>query len=1013
VIVNKVSTVEHSQYNVFGETVNTALLIRDFAENGQILAGPNFHSQIQKQFEFFAMEPVPVKGQKEPLPIFELIRKKKKDFRPDTSIGRMISSEMVGRHAEFEQLQNGIFNLVDGKGSVINIVGKAGIGKSRLMAEIMQKELVKKVAFFEGRALSNGKNLSFHPIIQIIKSWAIIREEDSPTESINKLQTAIQRVYAKAYDEIFPFIATMMGYRLEGKAKERTKDIEGEALENLILKNLRDLLSRAASIRPVVIVVEDAHWCDISSVIFLESLFKLARKQRILFVNVFRPGHEETGERIGNYLNENLKDHFHEIKIEPLTQLHSEELIQNLLHQTNLPEEINTLILERAAGNPFFIEEVIRSFIDEGLIEIKDNTFFLTENVKYANIPESIDNVLLSRIDRLDDKTKNLLRTASVIGRNFYYKVLEEAAQTIEEVDSKLEYLKDVQLLNERVQKDEVEFLFKHALAQQATYESIMDKTRKDLHLKIAKSIEKVFAERIHEFYGTLSLHYSKAGQQEKTEEYLIKAGDESMKSGASSEAVNFLKEGLETYHQNKLTPDPQEVVDLEEKLAFAYFASGQYLEAVEYFEKVQVFYMKPFPKSVFRIVIDLIINIFLILKIMYVYNKPAYNAGAVEKKVLHIFQIKGHALTTIDPKRLFIESFYGFRMVKKNRWGNLAASDMVGTCAMLFYVGIALKFGKKMMDFAVQHIEDEFVLGAINSTFTASMYLFFLGKKFDELDEEKLFSNCLQVGEYWKLATFYVYNGYSAIESGDEKIVNYYLQRLINVSEIFDNRFPEIQYHRVKTAFYLKYRKMDEVMKVMDEALGFARKTEYKMQLMLYLCLQSMAFSALHDFDNARKSLSEAEILLKDFRINLCYVQYLFAKSYIEIAELKSKPLNQSKGKRALKTTKYLINKAQKVRKHLPEAYRLRAILFSCLSRPQKALRNFDKSIKSAQIFEGNLELSRTYFEVGKFLRDPNNKKERINGMNATEYLKKAKTMFEEMNLEWDLKEYKKFIGS
>jgi len=110
---------------------------------------------------------------------------------------------------------------------------------------------------------------------------------------------------------------------------------------------------------------------------------------------------------------------------------------------------------------------------------LKDNTFYLTENINYANIPESIDHVILSRIERLDEKTKDLLKTASVIGRNFYYKVLEEAAQTIEEMDSKLEYLKDVQLLNERKQKDEVEFLFKHALAQQTTYESIIEKTKK------------------------------------------------------------------------------------------------------------------------------------------------------------------------------------------------------------------------------------------------------------------------------------------------------------------------------------------------------------------------------------------------------------------------------------------------------------------------------------------------------------------------------------------------------
>jgi predicted ATPase len=510
----------------------------------------------------------------------------------------MISSAMVGRDMEMKLLEKQFMQLINGRGSVVNIAGIAGIGKSRLMAEMQEKELLSKVILLEGRAVSNGKDLSFHPIVQIIRSWAAIKAEDSPVDALNKLQRGIHRVYPDAFDEIFPFVATMLGFRLEGNAGERVRDIEGEALENLILKNLRDLLSRAASIRPIVIVIEDAHWCDLSSVIFLESLFKLVRKHRILFVIIQRPGHADAGERIIRFARENLNEHQVEINIKPLTEQESGELIRNLLNRVNLPEEIDRLIIERAAGNPFFIEEVIRSFIDEELIVVKDDKFILTENIKYANIPESIDNVLLSRIDRLDEKTKELLKTASVIGRNFYYKVLEEAAVTIEEVDQKLEYLRDVQLINERKQRDEVEFLFKHALAQQATYESIVEKTRKELHLKIAASIEKVFAGRIHEFYGMLAHHYSKAGQMPKAEEYLIKAGEESMKSSASSEAVNYFRKALEILLQNNITPDPQKVTDLEEKLAYACYASGLYVDAVSYCDRVIGFYYKPYPKS-------------------------------------------------------------------------------------------------------------------------------------------------------------------------------------------------------------------------------------------------------------------------------------------------------------------------------------------------------------------------------------------------------------------------------
>jgi len=325
VIASKIGIGENYQYNIFGETVNTSSRIKDFAEAGQILIGPNLFKIVQDKFEFFALEPIPVKGKKDTLSIFELKGKKEKEINKDISSARMITSEMVGRKHEYEKLQDCVYNLTKGKGSIINIVGKAGIGKSRLMAEIREAELTEGLAIFEGRALSNGHNLSFHPIIHIIKSWAGITEEDSPVEAAKKLASNISRIYPEAFDEIFPFIATMMGYRLEGKAKERIKGIEGEALENLILKNMRDLLSGAASIRPFIIVIEDSHWCDISSINLMESLFKLVQKQRILFVNVFRPRYKETGERIQKFLNENLPNSYVEIKIDPLTIEESDE----------------------------------------------------------------------------------------------------------------------------------------------------------------------------------------------------------------------------------------------------------------------------------------------------------------------------------------------------------------------------------------------------------------------------------------------------------------------------------------------------------------------------------------------------------------------------------------------------------------------------------------------------------------------------------------------------------------
>ena len=153
-----------------------------------------------------------------------------------------------------------------GEGSVVNVIGEAGIGKSRLIAELKKREVMKRVTILEGRAISIGKNLSFHPIIDLLKNWARIAEGDSEIARLDKLERAIRAIHSEETQEILPFVATLMGMKLSGKNAERVKGIEGEALEKLIFKNVRELVIKGAELRPTVIVLEDLHWADTSSI---------------------------------------------------------------------------------------------------------------------------------------------------------------------------------------------------------------------------------------------------------------------------------------------------------------------------------------------------------------------------------------------------------------------------------------------------------------------------------------------------------------------------------------------------------------------------------------------------------------------------------------------------------------------------------------------------------------------------------------------------------------------------
>ena len=459
----------------------------------------------------------------------------------------------------------------------------------------------------------------------------------------------------------------MMGLPLTGKYKERVEGIEGEALEKLILKNLRDLIVLASKRGPLAIMIEDMHWADSSSVAFLESLFKLAANHRVMFINVFRPSYEHTGDYLIKYLAENFPHQHSTITINPLAESESNKLITNLMNETLLPVEVSRVIIHKTKGNPFFIEEVIRSFLDDGIIEIKDKKFHLTEKIHKANIPGTINEVILSRVDKLDEKTKELLKTASVIGRNFYYKVLEEAADTIGELDERLEYLQEVQLIGESKQKEEIEYLFKHALAQQATYESIVLNSKKELHLKIACSIEKVFAENIHEFYGTLAYHFEQADNLEKTEEYLIKAGDEAMKTAASAEAIHYYEKVLKAIsYNNSAQNETKKVAGIEEKLAYAYYAQGQNIKAAEIFNTVLKSYnLTAKPANRFFTFIKVLTGMIRLgLRIKSWNGKINHEVDPGSNKLMKMLIFRSEAIATYAPKDAFIHALYSVNRV-------------------------------------------------------------------------------------------------------------------------------------------------------------------------------------------------------------------------------------------------------------------------------------------------------------------------------------------------------------
>ena len=458
-----VGTLGHNlrlDFKAVGNTVNLASRMESMAEVGTTYVTEETYRLTRALFRFEAKGKKAVRGSQKAISVYKVLSAKAGVYRPRLGFERIVFAEMVGRDRDLCRLERQLEKVVDGQGSVVNIIGEAGIGKTRLVEELKQHELITQIALFKGRAISIGKNLSFHPIIDVLRQWAEIREDDGDTVAITKLKTAIEGLFPDDADEVLPFIATLMRVKLSGSYAEKVRDIEGDSLEKLIFKSIRELLIRASAQTPLVMVSEDLHWADTSSIEFMASLFRLAETHPILFVNVFRPGHKETEERIVALIKERFPKRYVEILLAPLDAKTSETLIAHMLHMGKIHHTFIGKIVQRAGGNPFFLEEIIRSLIDQHLVILENGRFHLTDKIGRITIPHTINDVLMARFDRLEAATRDLVRTASVIGGNFFYRILREVSGRDTDLKARLSHLKAIQIICERQRMGEVEFFF-------------------------------------------------------------------------------------------------------------------------------------------------------------------------------------------------------------------------------------------------------------------------------------------------------------------------------------------------------------------------------------------------------------------------------------------------------------------------------------------------------------------------------------------------------------------------
>jgi len=683
-----------------------------------------------------------------------------------------------------------------------------------------------------------------------------------------------------------------------------------------------------------------------------------------------------------------------------------------------VPHTLTRQIIQRAGGNPFFIEEVVRSLFEQGVIVRREGRLEVTKEESSITIPPTITAVLMARIDRLEEKTRHLVKVASVMGRSFFSRILSNVASEVEDIESRLSYLNEIQIFQESRRMGEVEYLFKHALAQEAAYESILPNKRRELHLKVAHSIEKVFSERLSEFYGMLAYHYSGAEDREKTEEYLVKAGEEALRSAASDEALHYYKEALQLYlKKSGPDSDPEKVAMLEKNIAMALYNKGRFEEAIGYFDKVLEYYWAPLPKNAVSALLKLLSASLHLLMSLYLPSlKNKRIPTAKEAEVVELLYKKCLSLGVKDPKRYFFEFMYAYKEVSRFDLTKfeLGLEIFLGVSGLVTFSGISFGMSRKILDSAKHEVQENAPKLSISYEYLDLWLNYFQGNwKAIRNWAEDLVDRNLRIGEFFSAAQYLYWYGLLSIYRGSLDIAKSKVKELHEIADVYNNDFARMLKYELNANLLMEYRRLNEALSEVKEAIVFVQKTGLGIFLFDLISYEVWIYILIGDIERAEISLRRAlEIRPKENAAPVELISLFRSQLEYDLYRLKEAIRNRDRlgsfefKKKAGKSSKMLLGVSRKASQHRTESYKLRGVYYWLIDKQKEALKWWHKAIEEGERLGARLELSRAYFEIGKRLLESKGAYQMLDGLRADEYLQRARVLFEEMDLQWDLNE-------